>query len=84
MAPALIDNTIVDHTVENDSAEKEYLKHKKQEVYKEAFAQSAHTTNYEAEINGTPDSAPAKYPHYLPCKSIVDSKQITIIQLTAP
>lgn len=74
MAPALIDHTIVDGT-----AEKEYLKHKKQEVYKEAFAQSAYTTNYEAEINGTPESAPAKYPHYLPCKFFLDSRQIVLV-----
>ena len=78
MAPALIDQTVGDA-----NAEKEYLKHKKQEVYKEAFAQSAHTTNYEAEINGTPESAPAKYPHYLPCKSTLGLRHVVIVPLTA-
>ncbi|GAB7360724.1 hypothetical protein MBLNU230_g0600t2 [Neophaeotheca triangularis] len=34
--------------------------------YKEAFSQSAASTNYENETKGTADYAPAAYPHYLP------------------
>ena len=66
MAPALIDHTVGDPT---SVAEKEYEKDKRQGVYKEAFAQSAQTTNYETEINGSDTVTPAKYPQYLPCKS---------------
>lgn len=35
-------------------------------THKEAFAQSADTTNYEGELKGINGHAPAKYPHYLP------------------
>jgi len=34
--------------------------------HKEAFAQSAATTNYEAELNGTDKYPAARYPNYLP------------------
>ncbi len=61
MAPALIDRTV------GDAAEATYKKNKDQENYKEAFAQSAATTKYETEINGSDTIAPAKYPNYLPC-----------------
>ena len=61
MAPARIE----DDTIVVDEAEREYKKDKNTGVYKEAFAQSAATTNYENEING---ENPAKYPLYLPCK----------------
>jgi len=48
-------------------AEAVYKKDKNQGTnYKEAFAQSAKTTNYELEIRGSEKAAPAKYPHYLP------------------
>ena len=66
MAPALIDHTIAGSTA---TAAKEYEKDKKSGIYKEAFAQSVHTTNYETEINGSDTVTPAKYPHYLPCRS---------------
>jgi hypothetical protein len=68
MAPARVDYTVGDST---EVAEKEYQKDKKQGIYKEAFAQSAHTTNYDTEINGSDTVIPAKYPHYLPCKSCI-------------
>ncbi|KAK4953349.1 hypothetical protein LTR10_009058 [Elasticomyces elasticus] len=64
MAPGLID-PIADRTVDVQ-AETITAKDKLQSTYKEAFAQGAKTTNYEAELNGSGKHAPAKYPHYLP------------------
>ena len=54
----------------NNEAEREYKKDRKQGAYKEAFAQSTATTNYDTEINGDEAKGilPAKYPNYLPCK----------------
>ena len=63
MAPSLVERTTVDNT-----AEITYKKNKDQENYKEAFSQSATTTNYDTEINGSDTIKPAKYPHYLPCE----------------
>ena len=65
MAPALVERTVDDNSTENL-----YQKNKRQENYKEAFQQSADTTKYETEINGSDTITPAKYPHYLPCKHI--------------
>ena len=62
MAPALVDRTVDDRA----EAEATYMKNKRQEIYKEAFQQSATTTNYDTEINGSDIVKPAKYPHYLP------------------
>ena len=73
MAPALVDHTVGDSTTQ---AEKEYQKNKKSENYKEAFSQSAQTTNYETEINGSDTVAAAKYPHYLPCRSFATQLNI--------
>lgn len=61
MAPALISEPSVDNV-----AETVYAKDKQTDGYKEAFAQSASSTNYEAELKGTGKYAPAKYPNYLP------------------
>lgn len=61
MAPALIE------TRSNEAAETTYLKDKRQANYKEAFQQSANTTKYETEINGSDTIKAARYPHYLPC-----------------
>jgi len=57
MAPGLIE-TVVERTggTKTDGLQS----------HKEAFAQSAHTTNYEAELKGTEKHPAAKYPHYLP------------------
>ena len=63
MAPALIDNTT------DNVAEAVWKKDSRQGQYKEAFQQSAASTKYETEINGSEKFAAAKYPHYLPCKT---------------
>ena len=65
MAPSLVDQTVED----TKTSEVVWKKDKDQGNYKEAFSQSAATTNYETEINGSETQAPAKYPNYLPCKS---------------
>lgn len=62
MAPALIETR-------GQEAEIAYNKDKRQTAYKEAFQQAPDTTKYETEINGSDTITPAKYPHYLPCKS---------------
>lgn len=62
MAPSLVERTV------DDVAEKAWAKDKQAGSYKEAFAQSAATTNYETELNGSDTVAPAKYPNYLPCQ----------------
>ncbi len=62
MAPSLVERTV------DDVAEVVTKKDRAQSNYKEAFSQSAATTNYEAEINGSEKAPPAKYPNYLPCK----------------
>ncbi|SMR51145.1 unnamed protein product [Zymoseptoria tritici ST99CH_1E4] len=64
MAPGLVENTLNDVS---DVAEKEYIKDKLQSTEsKEAFGQSAKTTNYDIELRGDGKHAPAAYPHYLP------------------
>ena len=60
MAPGLIE-AVVDR-----QADQITRKDQLQGAYKEAFAQSAHSTNYEAELKGSAKHAPAKYPNYLP------------------
>ena len=62
MAPSLVDRTV------DDVAERVHKKDQQQGNYKEAFSQSAATTNYEAELNGSDKAPPAKFPNYLPCK----------------
>lgn len=65
MAPALIDP--LPSSREDTKAKEIYSKDKLQNgSSKEAFAQGAKTTNYEAEINGTDGHAPAAHPNYLP------------------
>ncbi|KAL1297931.1 hypothetical protein AAFC00_006444 [Neodothiora populina] len=64
MAPALIETP--QQTSADKVAEKVFAKDKIQAAYKEAFAQDAKTTNYEGELNGVGNFAPAKYPNYLP------------------
>lgn len=65
MAPALIDP--LPSGREDAKAKEIYSKDKLQNGgSKEAFAQGAKTTNYEAEINGTDGHAPARHPKYLP------------------
>lgn len=66
MAPSLVDRTLDDAT----EAERQYKKDKNQGAYKEAFAQSAASTKYDTEINGSDTIAPAKYPNYLPCQQV--------------
>ena len=64
MAPALIETP---QTASVDQkAEKVYAKDRRQEAYKEAFAQVAKSTNYDAELHGVGKFPPAKYPNYLP------------------
>lgn len=63
MAPSL-----VEVPTDNTTAEKTFEKDKRQATYKEAFQQTANTTKYDTEINGSDTIIPAKYPHYLPCK----------------
>lgn len=67
MAPSLVE-TIPVRPVESIEPPTEQIaaKDKSQGTYKEAFAQSAHTTNYEAELKGSAKHPPAAYPHYLP------------------
>lgn len=64
MAPALIETP--QPTSADKAAEKVWAKDKRQDGYKEAFAQGAASTNYDGELNGINGFAPAKYPHYLP------------------
>jgi len=64
MAPALISNNYP-----TDSAPAQPTKATTKEIsfnFKEAFAQTPRTTNYETELNGADGVAPAKYPNYLP------------------
>ncbi|KAK5116079.1 hypothetical protein LTR85_009361 [Meristemomyces frigidus] len=63
MAPGLVE-TVADRTV--DQKTEEVTKDKRQAEYKEAFAQSAKSTNYEGELKGSAKHPPAAYPHYLP------------------
>jgi len=66
MAPGLVE-TLADTNISERQAEQVYKKDQVQGAnYKEAFAQSAAATNYEAELKGTEKHAPAAYPHYLP------------------
>ncbi|KAK4555703.1 hypothetical protein LTR86_007456 [Recurvomyces mirabilis] len=64
MDPGLIE-TIVDHPVDT-KAEAVHARDQIESTNKEAFAQSAKTTDYEAELKGSAKHPPAKYPHYLP------------------
>ena len=64
MAPGLVE-TLPDRSTDQQ-AEKLATKDQRQGDYKEAFVQSAKTTNYDAEINGSAKHPPAKYPNYLP------------------
>lgn len=57
MAPALVENTV---GVDGDA---QWAKNKNQSDYKEAFQQTADSTNYDIEINGSDTFAPAKYPN---------------------
>jgi len=58
---------LMDTPLREVDAEAEYKKDKNQgTTFKEAFQQSAKTTNYELEISGSENSRPARYPHYLP------------------
>lgn len=65
MAPGLVETTLTDHTVDQKKDEV-VAKDKLQASYKEAFAQSAKSTNYEGELKGSAKHPPAAYPHYLP------------------
>lgn len=69
MAPALVERPVDNSNL----SEAVWKKDKVQGEYKEAFSQSAATTNYETEINGSETQKPAKYPNYLPCKSTYPS-----------
>lgn len=66
MAPGLVETTI------NNGSFLAEREHKKENIngagsgHKEAFAQSAASTNYEGELKGTGKFAPARYPNYLP------------------
>lgn len=60
MAPGL-DENFPDRTVNSNEAEQWHQKDKNQHVHsKEAFAQSAASTNYEAELKGSSKHPPAK------------------------
>ena len=63
MAPALIETPA---QTSNDHIDEEKWKKLKALDHKEAFAQAAANTNYEGELKGVGNFAPAKYPHYLP------------------
>ena len=58
--------TIAQPTAIDHRADKIVAKDKLQGDYKEAFAQAAHSTNYDGELKGTDKHPPAAYPHYLP------------------
>ena len=64
MAPALVETTTAQVTPAEVQWQKKEIN--KGRTHKEAFAQSAASTNYEGELHGTSKHAPAKYPHYLP------------------
>lgn len=64
MAPGLVEN-VADRTVDQKTQDVT-AKDQPQHVYKEAFAQSAKSTNYEGELKGSAKHPPATYPHYLP------------------
>jgi len=69
MAPALIvnDTKTSELPIVDKSAEEQWAKDKQQGAgFKEAFQQGAKTTNYDTELAGTGNHAPAAYPHYLP------------------
>lgn len=65
MAPALVENVLPRH---NDVSEIEWQKQQlnKGLTHKEAFAQSADSTDYDGELHGIAHHPPARYPHYLP------------------
>ncbi|KAF2768064.1 TauD-domain-containing protein [Teratosphaeria nubilosa] len=64
MAPALVETSTY-QTLERKQVD-EPAKAGRDGVYKEAFAQGANTTNYEAELKGSAKHPPAAYPNYLP------------------
>ncbi|KAH9827621.1 Alpha-ketoglutarate-dependent sulfonate dioxygenase [Teratosphaeria destructans] len=64
MAPALVERSTY-QPLEPKQVD-EPAKAGRDEVYKEAFAQGANTTNYEAELKGSAKHPPAAYPNYLP------------------
>lgn len=58
---------LLDTPLKDVSAEELYKKDKNQGTnFKEAFQQSAKTTNYDLEIHGSEKSKPARHPKYLP------------------
>jgi sulfonate dioxygenase len=60
MASGLVEN-FPDRTVDSNEAEQWHKKDQNQHVHsKEAFAQSASSTNYEAELKGSSKHPPAK------------------------
>jgi len=59
MAPGILEQQPVSET-------RNFVKSEKLANHKEAFAQSAATTDYEGELKGIGKHAPAQYPHYLP------------------
>lgn len=64
MAPGLLE-PVADRTIDTEPERK--LNNDSHETgYKEAFAQSAKTTNYEGELKGSGKHPPAAFPHYLP------------------
>ncbi|GAB7350200.1 hypothetical protein MBLNU459_g0860t1 [Dothideomycetes sp. NU459] len=65
MAPALIEVPRIP-SVSHNKAETIYAEDKRQEGYKEAFAQGAASTDYDAELKGVGKHPPASYPNYLP------------------
>ncbi|KAI6803509.1 TauD-domain-containing protein [Hortaea werneckii] len=67
MATALTETIPVRLTGSIDQTAERLKTHDKREsTYKEAFAQSAATTNYDGELKGSAKHPPAAYPHYLP------------------
>lgn len=66
MAPALIETPEIPYVSDTKKAEAIHAKDASTGSYKEAFAQAASSTNYEAELKGTDKHPPAKYPNYLP------------------
>lgn len=62
MAPALVEPTLFAQPAADRKAEQAWRSDKRQAAYKEAFQQTASSTNYENEINGTDGHEPAAYP----------------------
>lgn len=67
MATTLTETVAVRLTGSIDqNVERLKIQAKRESTYKEAFAQSAATTNYDGELKGSAKHPPAAYPHYLP------------------